>query len=375
LDGAKQTEETEVVEEVARRLRVFYRGMRRAAGRFARSNAPESVMSMRSPPRLVALAGVALGLLSRPSWACDCSPPAIGSLHAHPVGSRPVPRNAHAWVISEWPDASRASADAARSYLASAVLHITQRANDAAPGGGEAAVMFDRKDFEVYGAAVAELVPRAPFDPGAAGKVSIERELTDTLSTFTVGDRIDTEAPDWDGLGKGTIAFSFDPCGSGVRAHFVALDLDDDDVGVGSWLRWNVWIARGDTPIDYGTPPAAVLHGDEHDADAHARWGSCQPVGNFPMPGDGETMRVGIRIADVAGRLSPPSEARVIGIGANATNVKRPVQPLSPMWQTKLRRRLRQPWARALAMTAALGATAAWAIWRTRRTARVPPLR
>jgi len=171
-----------------------------------------------------------------------------------------------------------------------------------------------------------ELTPREPLRPSTAYEVWTidDRGKAEplVLGAFTTGDRTDDSAPEWAGI-TGAAMFHAPPPGKislsgecGQARLLLDLAVPTDDPTPPSALRAAIWVTSPKSAIDYSKPPqvyepldyssnpvrsiADVIAGnaDGYDDD-------------LPIVDGKSPLRIGVRIVDLAGNASTPSETVV----------------------------------------------------------------
>jgi hypothetical protein len=214
----------------------------------------------------------------RTAHACSCAQPA---LRVVPRPNDRAPRNTHVWV-----EVPPGLAEAA----------VTLRGVEVGP--------VDQRRYGSGGVRVIEIIPRRPLAARSRYQVLVAGELAGELVT---GDQIDEAPPTWDGLQSGAVSAGV-VAGCGAGEPFVTLGLGrrDDDTTPAPALRYAIWVGGAGKPIDYERPPTTVVSswGDRLSLGHESR---CSPP-NLELPG---TLAVGVRVVDLAGNASPPSEADI----------------------------------------------------------------
>ena len=289
----------------------------------------------RACPRVVtcfAMAAACLTLLSsaRVAGACDCNSPTV-RVWAYPSAGGTAPRDAlPRFLLSVPPAFDRATAAAPYARVSMVC----------APGGKVDVATTTRVG---YLSALVELRPREPLPENARCAIVDPMEPSIVLNWFHVSGQRDTVAPRWAGILAGWVTpvpVSETICVDGSATGVLWIGDPSDDTTDARMLLAEVWLGENGEPIDFSAAPTtwlvptpdeycpSVRRGVRCDAQAAASrrahpagWvldldgGSlCRRGGTFPVPRWGVEARLGVRLVDMAGRVSKPQEVLVSGV-------------------------------------------------------------
>lgn len=189
------------------------------------------------------------------------------------------------------------------------------------PGGRPQVVTVDRKEITSGAFTFIELVPRDALAPKTHYEVwSVDRKRkaeSRVVGAFTTGTAVDDRAPEWLGITSvsmlppvpaGTIYLAAE-CGDPRLSFEIAVPSDEQTPK--SAMRAALWIVPAASKIDYDAAPTVLEPIDFFASKTGATIlaGSTEEYFDDLPSVDGKTpLRIGIRILDLAGNASPPSE-------------------------------------------------------------------
>lgn len=167
------------------------------------------------------------------------------------------------------------------------------------------------------------LRPASPLVPGLYEVRAVERSARvepAVIALFRVAGEADSVAPTWAGLtsarwvrrARGVIDLE---CGSPLLQLEAARATDDMTSDVA--INFAIWLAQPGVTIDYTKPPLLYVNADERNAQLKIGLGNTEEgTSNFaPVSTDAKApypaLKLGVRAVDLAGNMSPPSEALV----------------------------------------------------------------
>jgi hypothetical protein len=269
--------------------------------------------------RRVVAACVVVGalLVSRAHAICGAPPSATLSLDRLTL----VPLNAHVWVRvnrEAWAGGLCAPAPCAQAELVLEVRAVS------AKGSATAGIKTTVRESSSGTFATFELVPASRLMPRVAYEVwAVDRKRvapSTKVGVFVAGDAPDTTPPTWKGLVSarlepapgarrvGKVVQVPDECGAAVLT--VTAERPVDERTEPGALYFGVWVADEGGRIDYAAPPLVYAR----NPDFHERY-STLLLGNRPYdefsdfePPIAGAPRIGVRVVDLAGNWSAPSE-------------------------------------------------------------------
>ncbi len=239
-----------------------------------------------------------------------------------------APLNTHVFVRlpSDWRTKGFCSGDEPLDRCVGADLKIVLRT---APeiGKTRSTIAVDQRESISGISTTIELVPKAPLSPKTAYEVWSDdrhgRSRPRILGAFTTGTLSDTVVPVWTGLTTaalhhppprrpGVIVLT-DECG----APKITLETTEPTGGGPSLgpLRAAIWIVGAKETLDYTKPPRVYesITTEQARIGSSPRTkieiGSTEPdFDDLGLSIDGGPLRVGVKIVDLAGHMSAPSE-------------------------------------------------------------------
>jgi hypothetical protein len=158
-------------------------------------------------------------------------------------------------------------------------------------------------------APVKPLRPRTQYDV-LLGRTDKPDQAPTVAGSFRTGGEADRQAPIWNGVERATISprtrGSWGWSGPYARLRYVTAS---DESTPTPMLRFGVWLPDASGKLDYTRPP--VTWEDGSDGIATLTGGGPCGWATFGFP---IVTRLGVRVADLAGNLGPPSEVRLIPV-------------------------------------------------------------
>jgi hypothetical protein len=175
--------------------------------------------------------------------------------------------------------------------------------------GDQVAVDYRRSGSGAYG--VVELLPRSKLAVDTEYKVMMVEGggAPEAIGTFTTGKRTLSAAPEFTGFSKtGYFKDTVRCCMCRTGEPYIQLTLKDPpDDAKSSQLRFAIWAAGADGKLDYSKPPLTYQAAWNFVTLGHP---SICGSANFSIPKQ-KSLRLGIKLVDLAGNASKPTEVTV----------------------------------------------------------------
>ncbi|MBI4508315.1 MAG: hypothetical protein HY698_01680 [Deltaproteobacteria bacterium] len=175
-------------------------------------------------------------------------------------------------------------------------------------------VKSERRDFQSADFRMAELVPDAPLAPLTRYEVLVLHSggKETAIGEFSTGGEPDTTPPSWEGLVKATffqLPATCCNCSTGSPYATLVTSKATDPESKSSALSYEIWASDENGQVDFSKPPLMILR----DWSGHISLGhqsQCTPA-NFRFPEKRTSLKIGVRVVDLAGNQGKPSEIEI----------------------------------------------------------------